>query len=88
MEGRMLACVAGTPLGALGPASTPQEHARLAARRLEHPTLHVGNLHRLVAPQAGSSNMHEWWVGRWGAHAVLAGAAGWAICFWVSAAGC
>lgn len=44
----------------LRPACLPQERARLAARRLEHPTLHIGNLHRLVVPQLGSSNMHEW----------------------------
>lgn len=37
-----------------------QERARLAARRLEHPTLYIGNLHSLRAPQGGSSNVHDW----------------------------
>ncbi|KAL4427897.1 hypothetical protein ABPG75_001986 [Micractinium tetrahymenae] len=37
-----------------------QERVRLAARRLEHPRLYVGNLHSLQEPQPGSMNTHDW----------------------------
>lgn len=40
----------------VAPCHSPnfQERARLAARRLEHPTLYIGNLHSLRAPQVRS----------------------------------
>ena len=42
-----------------------QECARLAARRVEHPTLCFGNLHQLRIPEVGSGNVHDWCGGGW-----------------------